>query len=196
MSKAISQSFYVYEKASHEKLAPVHIRNGGRSVVPIQFKRPAAMEISKVLNVSMAVNGEFEGALEMRGEHIVLSEHMKKYMEDDAVVIDFEYFGIKELNTRCTCGSTLRAMKQKKQIAKEKELNAFHEEEYDDQAEYELYEHDPEVWTDYMSEELVTAYHILLEYVHSQGLPLLDNCQFSDFAEFCYKFSSGRKPAC
>jgi hypothetical protein len=131
----------------------------------------------------------------MRGEHIVLSEHMKKYMEDDAVAIDFEYFGIKELNTRCTCGSTLHTMKQKKQIAKEKELNAFHEEEYDDQAEYELYEHDPEVWTDYMSEELVTAYHILLEYVHSQGLPLLDTCSFSDFAEFCYKFSSGRKPA-
>ena len=87
-------------------------------------------------------------------------------------------------------------MKQKKQIAKEKELNAFHEEEYDDQPEYELYEHDPEVWSDYMSEELLTAYYILLEYVQSQGLPLLENCQFSDFVEFCYKFSSGRKPAC
>ena len=85
-------------------------------------------------------------------------------------------------------------MKQKKQIAKEKELNAYHEEE-DEEPEYEPYEHDPEVWTDYMSEELVTAYHILLEYVDSQGLPLLDRCSFPDFVEFCYNFSSGRKPA-
>jgi hypothetical protein len=61
MSKAISRSFYVYEQASHQKLAPNHIRNGGRSVVPIQFERPAAMEICKVLNASMAVFGEFEG---------------------------------------------------------------------------------------------------------------------------------------
>lgn len=86
-------------------------------------------------------------------------------------------------------------MKQNKEIAKEKENNAgvYEEEEIE---EYSVYEDDPEVWFDYLSEEIATAYHVLQEYIQSQGLPLLDNCQFPDFAEFCYRFSSGRKPAC
>jgi hypothetical protein len=87
-------------------------------------------------------------------------------------------------------------MKQKKaaNLQKIKEEPIFEEEE--EIEEYPPYEDDPEVWMDYFSEELVTAYHILLEYVQSQGLPLLENCQFPDFAEFCYQFSSGRKPIC
>jgi len=86
-------------------------------------------------------------------------------------------------------------MKQNKEIAKEKEANAYYEEE-EDIEEYPLHEDDEEIWFDYMSEEIVTAYHVLQEYIASQGLPLLDNCQFPDFVEFCYRFSSGKKPAC
>ena len=85
-------------------------------------------------------------------------------------------------------------MKQNKDIAKEKENNASYYEE-EEIEEYSLFEDDEEVWFDYMSEEIVTAYHVLQEYIASQGLPLLDNCQFSDFVDFCYRFSSGRKPA-
>ena len=86
-------------------------------------------------------------------------------------------------------------MKQNKEIAKEKEANAYYEEE-EDIEEYPLHEDDEEIWFDYMSEEIVTAYHVLQEYIASQGVPLLDNCQFPDFVEFCYRFSSGKKPAC
>jgi len=86
-------------------------------------------------------------------------------------------------------------MKQNKEIAKEKEANAYYEEE-EDIEEYPIHEDDLEIWFDYMSEEIVSAYHVLQEFIASQGLPLLDNCQFPDFVEFCYRFSSGRKPAC
>lgn len=85
-------------------------------------------------------------------------------------------------------------MKQNKEIQKEKESKYVSEEE--EIEEYSMYEDDAEVWFDYMSEEIVTAYHLLQEFIASQGLPLLDNCKFPDFVDFCYKFSSGRKPAC
>lgn len=86
-------------------------------------------------------------------------------------------------------------MKQNKDIAKEKENNAsvYEEEEIE---EYSRVENDPEIWFDYFSEEIATAYHVLQEFIESQGLPLLDNCQFPDFVDFCYQFSSGHKPAC
>jgi hypothetical protein len=84
-------------------------------------------------------------------------------------------------------------MKQKKEIEKENKNNYVYEEE--EIEEYSEFEDDEEVWFDYMSEEIVTAYHVLQDFIASQGLPLLDNCQFPDFVDFCYRFSSGRKPA-
>ena len=88
-------------------------------------------------------------------------------------------------------------MKQNKDIQKQKneELKEFEDEE-EDIEEYPTHEHDPEVWADYLSEELATAYHILQDWIHSQGLPILDSCSFPDFVEFCFKYSSGRKPIC
>lgn len=53
---------------------------------------------------------------------------------------------------------------------------------------------DPEVWADYWSEELVTLYHGLQEHARAMGTAVLDACTFPDFVEFCFKFSSGRKP--
>jgi len=86
-------------------------------------------------------------------------------------------------------------MKQNKDYEKQK-AEEFVEEYEEDIVEYEQYEDDVEIWTDYMSEELVTAYHVLKEFIDSQGVPILDNCSFHDFVEFCYRFSSGKKPAC
>ena len=77
-----------------------------------------------------------------------------------------------------------------------KEEEHFEYENEEDIPEYDAYENDPEVWFDYMSEELATSYHILQDWIQSQGLPILDNCTFNDFVEFWYKFSSGRKPIC
>ena len=85
-------------------------------------------------------------------------------------------------------------MKQNKEYEKQKAAE-YYEEYEEDIVEYEQFEHDVEVWTDYMSEELVTAYHVLKEFIDSQGLPILDACTFHDFVTFCYQFSSGRKPA-
>ncbi|AGE59706.1 hypothetical protein ATCVTN60342_270L [Acanthocystis turfacea Chlorella virus TN603.4.2] len=86
-------------------------------------------------------------------------------------------------------------MKQNKEYEKQKAAE-YSEEYEEDVVEYERFEHDVEVWTDYMSEELVTAYHVLKEFIDSQGLPILDACTFHDFVNFCYQFSSGRKPVC
>lgn len=55
---------------------------------------------------------------------------------------------------------------------------------------------DPEVWQDYHSEELVTLWHQLVDTISSMGVYVLDRCSFSDFAQFCFERSSGRKPPC
>ena len=94
MNTITRPGYYVYERSFHEKLVPSHLRNGGTSTVPLRFEKRTAVEISKILNISMAVNGRFTGALEMRGDDIVVSEDIKKYTQDDMVAIDFEYFDI------------------------------------------------------------------------------------------------------
>ena len=94
MNTTIRPGYYVYERSFHEKLTPSHLKNGGASMVPIRFEKKSAMEISKILNISMAVHGRFVGALEMRDDDIIVSENIKKYTEDDMVAVDFEYFGI------------------------------------------------------------------------------------------------------
>lgn len=55
---------------------------------------------------------------------------------------------------------------------------------------------DFEDWTDYNSEFLVGLYHTLKDQIAGLGVYILDSCQFSDFVEFCYRHSSGRKPPC
>ena len=97
-STTVRPGYYVYERSFHEKLVPSHLKNGGRSMLPIRFEKKAAMEISKVLNISMAVRGSFTNALEMRDCDIIVSEDLKKYTEDDMVAIDFEYFGIMSID--------------------------------------------------------------------------------------------------
>ena len=94
MNTVIRPGYYVYERSFHEKLVPSHLRNGGSSMLPIRFEKKAAAEISKVLNISMAVRGSFTNALEMREGDIVVSEDLKKFTEDDSAMVDFEYFAI------------------------------------------------------------------------------------------------------
>ena len=94
MSNAIRPGYYVYERSFHEKLVPYHLKNGGTSMVPLRFEKKVAMDMSKILNISMAIHGRFTGALEMRGDDIIVSEDIKKYTEDDMVAVDFEYFAI------------------------------------------------------------------------------------------------------
>jgi hypothetical protein len=98
MNTVIRPGYYVYERSFHEKLTPSHLKNGGTSMAPLRFEKKSAMEISKILNISMAVNGRFVGALEMRDDDIIVSEDIKKYTEDDMVAIDFEYFGIMSID--------------------------------------------------------------------------------------------------
>jgi hypothetical protein len=53
---------------------------------------------------------------------------------------------------------------------------------------------DPEVWQDYTSEFTVAAYHELQEFFARLGVPVLDKCAYSDFADFCFRHSSGWIP--
>jgi hypothetical protein len=94
MSTEVRPGYYVYERSFHEKLVPSHLKNGGTSMVPIRFEKKTAVEISKALNISMAVSGRFTGALELRDGDIIVSEMLKKYTEDDSAMVDFDYFGI------------------------------------------------------------------------------------------------------
>lgn len=55
---------------------------------------------------------------------------------------------------------------------------------------------DPEVWQDYWKDELLDLWDSLKEQCASQGLAVLDSCTFSDFADFCFRHSSGYPPAC
>lgn len=54
---------------------------------------------------------------------------------------------------------------------------------------------DPEVWMDYWSEELVILWHGLQEHSQAMGAAVLDKCDFTDFAQFCWERSSRRPPA-
>lgn len=54
---------------------------------------------------------------------------------------------------------------------------------------------DPEVWMDHWSEELLDLWYHLKEQSASRGYAILDRCEFPDFAQFCFKFSSGHPPS-
>jgi hypothetical protein len=54
----------------------------------------------------------------------------------------------------------------------------------------------PEEWVSAWEEELVTAYHILVDHCQSQGLPILDECSFNDFVHFAFGRSSRLPPVC
>lgn len=55
---------------------------------------------------------------------------------------------------------------------------------------------DAEEWQDYHSEELVTLWHVLQDRIASMGVYILDECHISDFTDFCFRLSSGKKPPC
>lgn len=68
--------------------------------------------------------------------------------------------------------------------------------EEEQQPEFDPFSADPEEWQDYHSEFLVTLWQQLIDEVASMGVYVLDRCRISDFTEFCFKHSSGRKPPC
>ena len=75
------------------------------------------------------------------------------------------------------------------------DAHVYSDSEYSDTGEPHVVT-DAEEWSDYNSEFLVTLYHGLKDQIAGMGVYILDACEFSDFVEFCYHFSSGRKPPC
>ena len=55
---------------------------------------------------------------------------------------------------------------------------------------------DPEVWQDHYSEELVTGWHLLTDWLASRGLAVLDRASFHDFATWAFHHSSRVPPRC
>ncbi len=65
----------------------------------------------------------------------------------------------------------------------------------DEEVTYEPYlfpAHDVQTWGDYHSSDLSSLWLSCKEFLDAQGLPILDNCKFTDFVAFCHRFSSGR----
>ena len=53
---------------------------------------------------------------------------------------------------------------------------------------------DPEVWMDHYSDDLLDLWYSLKERCTAQGFAILNTCDFPDFAQFCFQFSSGHPP--
>lgn len=53
---------------------------------------------------------------------------------------------------------------------------------------------DVETWSDHWSEELVDAYHTLLDQCNAYGYAFLEQCSFPDFVDFAFQHSSKRYP--
>lgn len=55
---------------------------------------------------------------------------------------------------------------------------------------------DIDTWFDYWSEEVVIAYHVLIDQCQQQGYAFLENCDITKFVEFVYENSSKFPPPC
>lgn len=66
----------------------------------------------------------------------------------------------------------------------------------EEEPEFDPFSTDPEEWQDYHSQFLVTLWQQLTDQVAAMGVYVLDRCHISDFTEFCFTHSSGRKPPC
>ena len=53
-----------------------------------------------------------------------------------------------------------------------------------------------ETWSEEWTEELLTAYHSLLDQCEANGYGFLQRCTYPDFVEFAYKFSTKSPHPC
>ena len=54
---------------------------------------------------------------------------------------------------------------------------------------------DPEVWMDYWSDDLLDLWYSVKRQCDERGCAILNTAQFPDFAQFCFQFSTGHRPA-
>lgn len=63
-----------------------------------------------------------------------------------------------------------------------------------DEEEHSNFEHDYENWVAYYSTELHAMWAALRDKANSMNAYVLDDCSYAEFENFCYQWSSGRKP--
>lgn len=53
---------------------------------------------------------------------------------------------------------------------------------------------DAEEWQDYYSDDLVRAYHCMIDFFGARGVAVLDRASFHSFAHWAFEHSSGYPP--
>lgn len=66
------------------------------------------------------------------------------------------------------------------------------EEEDEADASLALLPEDCEVWHDYLSGELSSLWLSCKEFIEANAFPILDECSYADFVQFCFERSSKR----
>lgn len=92
MITATLKSYVVYHKFDgRQKFCMSHVKHGNSSAVVRFSSRGEATKMKDILNISIARFGDWEGAVEKRGDDLVISDKMKDFESDAA---DFEYVDV------------------------------------------------------------------------------------------------------
>jgi hypothetical protein len=86
------KSYGIYHKMlAREKFRMSHVKNTKATHVVRFEKRGDALLMKDVLNIAISRFGDWENAIEMRGNDLVVAEPMRDFEND---VVDFEYVDV------------------------------------------------------------------------------------------------------
>ena len=92
MAMAQTKSYGVFHKMlTREKFTMTHVKNSKAKHVVRFEKRGDALLMKDVLNIAISRFGEWDNAIEMRGNDLVVAEPMRDFEND---VVDFEYVDV------------------------------------------------------------------------------------------------------
>ncbi|AGE51150.1 hypothetical protein PBCVCVG1_356L [Paramecium bursaria Chlorella virus CVG-1] len=92
MAMAQTKSYGVFHKMlARKKFMMTHVKNSKANHVVRFEKRGDALLMKDVLNIAIARFGEWENAIELRGNDLVVAEPMRDFEND---VVDFEYVDV------------------------------------------------------------------------------------------------------
>lgn len=92
MAMAQAKSYGVFHKMlAREKFTMAHVKNSKANHVVRFEKRGDALLMKDVLNIAISRFGEWENAIELCGNDLVVAEPMRDFEND---VVDFEYVDV------------------------------------------------------------------------------------------------------
>ena len=91
MSSA-SKSYGLFQRMNvREKFSMAHVKNGNSAAIVRFDNKGSALMMKDVLNITFARFGDWDRAVEKRGDKLVITDEMKDFENDAA---DFEYVDI------------------------------------------------------------------------------------------------------